>query len=124
MNLVYVSPVKGHLVTRYGTGTYIGATRSIVVHKPAPGEPIPIVPRNESEVAWNESEVVAIPEPEWMAHIKEYTRCLTAKALTKRTEADYKAWCEAQAKASATDAENAAKTENADDKKAKKGNKE
>lgn len=119
MEFRYVSSVKGHLATRFGTGTPLGAT----------------IRNDKGEVSidWNETEVVAIPLEEWNRSIKEYGRLLTAKAITERNAEDHKAWLALEKKASEADAERvkaeaakvaADETNAAPDEKKSKGKKE
>ena len=92
MEFRYVSSVKGHLATRYGTGTPLGA---VVGRDEKTGE---------STVVWNEDAVIAIPLDEWNRHIKEYTRLLTHGALKERKPEEHKTFVEAEKKTAEADA--------------------
>lgn len=83
---VFVSSVKGKLVTRFPSlrqpvAQYIGATRK------------------GKEIVWNPEAVVAIPLQEWNKYRREYRRALEQGSLKKRTEADHKAWLQKQKQA-------------------------
>lgn len=96
---LYVSSVPGHLVTRFGTGLLIGATRD---------------QKDPSKVTWDEELIVKIPEPEGRAYAKEYARALREKSLKVRTLADFDACnkkLEAASKAEADAAKAAAAAE-------------
>lgn len=71
----FVSCVEGSLVARYGTPTYIGASRR-------PSEP--------SVVDYRPAEVVAIPDDEWRKYRREYTRALGCGALVERPAAAWR----------------------------------
>src|SRR5262245_49207601 len=95
---LYVSAVKGHLVTRFGTDgrsvqSFIGAQR---VH----GSP--------TDIVWDEETIVPLTDAEVARYRREYQRMIDGKALRKRTEAEYKAQLAARKKA-ADDALAAAK---------------
>src|SRR5262245_26208296 len=85
---LYVSAVRGHLVTRFGTDgngiqSFIGAHR-------VPGDP--------TEIVWDESTIVPLTEGEVARYRREYQRLLDGKALRKRTAAEYEAQEEARRK--------------------------
>jgi hypothetical protein len=76
---LYVSSMEGHLVTRYGAGargapSYIGARREA-------GDP--------TQIVWDPELVVALTADEVARHRLEYERELDAKALRRRTEAEF-----------------------------------
>jgi hypothetical protein len=71
---LYVSAVKGHLVTRFGTGLLIGATRDQA---------------DPSKVTWDEGEIAKIGPDEQAAYRREYARALRDGALKARTKAEY-----------------------------------
>jgi hypothetical protein len=78
---LYVSAVRGHLVTRFGTAgrgvqSFIGAHR-------APGSP--------TEIVWDVESITALSEDEVARHLREYQRLLDGGALKKRTAAEYRA---------------------------------
>jgi hypothetical protein len=89
---IYVSAVKGHLVTRFptvrGALQYIGATRTGKV------------------IEWNEKAVVAIPTAEWNRYRREYERAVRQGAIVLKTKVDHAEWLKARA---AADEEIAAK---------------
>jgi hypothetical protein len=120
---LYVSPVKGHVVTRYGTASSKrvkgpvdpktgkatfkilsnnnqvigGARRRAVVEKTvAPnGSTFDLTQRPFEEA---DPEVVEmIPAAEYAQFRKHYDRSLAEGALTRRTKADYDAYLNAQA---------------------------
>lgn len=95
---VYVSCVPGKLVTRFGTGTYIGALV-------APSGAASFDPR----------EVVAIPIAEWAKYTREYGRLLRGGDLIERSAQEHEAFVKAQA---------AAAQKEADDVKAEAGKRE
>ena len=86
---LYVSAVKGHLVTRFGTDarglqSFIGAHRVL---------------GNPSEIVWDEETIVPLSEDEATRYRREYQRLLDGKALRRRTEAEFKAQLAARKKA-------------------------
>jgi hypothetical protein len=85
---LYVSAVKGHLVTRFGTGLLIGATRD---------------PKDPSKVTWDEDEIAKISPEELAPYRREYARALRDGALKKREAADFKAVNEKRAQQTETD---------------------
>lgn len=72
---LYVSCVPGRLVTRYGTRTYIGATRD---------------PSAEGGVRYDPETVVALTATELADYRREYDRALGAGSLRERTAEDWK----------------------------------
>lgn len=70
---LFVSSVEEHLVTRYGTRTFIGAER------------------DKNGIKWNTKAIVAIPHDEYRRYRREYDRALRDKSLTPRTEAEWNA---------------------------------
>jgi hypothetical protein len=80
---LYVSPVAGHTVRRFGAppNTYIGAKR---VGK---------------QMEWDEWKIVPIPENEARKYRAEYEGAITDGALKRRTADEYKAQQEAREKA-------------------------
>lgn len=73
---LYVSAVKGHLVTRYGTGLLIGASRD---------------PKDPSKVSWDENEIVKLTPEEQAPYRREYARALRDGSLKQRKPADFQA---------------------------------
>jgi len=95
---LYVSAVKGHLVTRFGTDarglqSFIGAHRVL---------------GNPSEIVWDEETIIPLSEDEATRYRREYQRLIDGKALRRRTEAEFKAQVAARKK-TAEDAIAAAK---------------
>lgn len=80
---IFVSCVDGQPVTRFGTGTLIGASRT----KEAP-----------TLVSYDPTAVVGIPHAEYGQHRRAYDRALSNGSLRERTDADYLAQERAQAK--------------------------
>lgn len=85
---VFVSSIKGKLVTRFPslrqpTAQYIGATRK------------------GKDIVWNTDAVVAIPKSEWNRYRREYRRVLENGSLVKRTQEDHTKWLERRKKESA-----------------------
>ena len=115
---LYVSAVPGHLVTRYGTGTLIGAARGVIEK---PGDVV-----DPSQVTYDEQLVVRIPEAEHARYRREYGRALRDGALKLRSKADFEA-CNAKiAAASKADGDKIAsdKAKAEAEAKAKSGKKE
>jgi hypothetical protein len=81
-------PEKG-LVTRYGTGTYIGANRD---HE------------DPRKINFTVGEVVAIPEAEYHRYRREYDKQVRSGALKKCTQRDFEAYAAEQTKQSEADA--------------------
>ena len=86
---LYVSAVRGHLVTRFGTDrrgiqSFIGAYR-------APGNP--------TEIVWDEETIIPLGEAEVARYRREYERLIAGGALKKRTAAEYQTQVEARTKA-------------------------
>ena len=67
----YFSCVKGVVVQRFGTDTFIG------VRKTSKGW------------VWNEERVIRLPENEVTRYIREYNNAIKAEALVERTEKDF-----------------------------------
>lgn len=80
---LYVSPVAGHTVRRFGAppNTYIGAKR---VGK---------------QMLWDEGKIVPIPENEARKYAAEYEGAIASGALRRRTADEHKAQQEAREKA-------------------------
>lgn len=122
MQFVYVSAVKGRLVTRFPTlqapaPQYIGATR------------------HGKKITWDEDAVIPIPESEWRQYRREYRKALDSGSLKERTPAEFEAWkksrqadnekvkaeCEARAKEDRAKANKAAEEVAAKPPKSKQG---
>ncbi len=73
---LFVSCVEGSLVTRYGTGTFIGAERRAL-------EP--------TVVDYHPDIVVAIPHDEFRKYRREYLRAVREGSLVERTEQEWRA---------------------------------
>lgn len=83
MQFVYVSAVKGRLVTRFPTlqapaPQYVGATR------------------HGKKITWDEDAVVAIPQSEWSKYRREYRKAIATGSLKERTLAEFEAWKKAR----------------------------
>ena len=72
---LYVRPVPGHLVTRFGHRSYIGATVAVV--------------DGETVVTWDESAVVPITHEEFRRYRREYRDALRDGDLKAATAADF-----------------------------------
>lgn len=72
---LFVSPVRGHLVRRYGTPGHVGAHVS---------------PGSEPEV--DPEEVVAIPLGEAARYAREYQNAVDDGALVEKKLADFQTW--------------------------------
>lgn len=71
---LFVSCVEGSLVTRYGTGTFIGAERRA---------------DDPRQVDFHPDQVIAIPDDEFRKYRREYLRALREGSLRQRTEAEW-----------------------------------
>jgi hypothetical protein len=71
MKFKYFRSVEGHVVDRYGTDRSIG------------------VARVEGQHVWDTERVVAIPETEYLRHLKAYRRAVKSGALKVSTKAAY-----------------------------------
>jgi Na+/glutamate symporter len=80
---LFVSCVDGKPVTRFGTGTMIGATRS----KATP-----------DVVNYDPTQIVGIPHAEYDRHLRSYERAISNGSLRSRTAAEYRAQEQAQAR--------------------------
>lgn len=83
---LFVTPIEGQIVTRYGAGSYIGVTRQ---DKPR-GKTLTMVDKhgatrerfvaspwgNDSTLAWDTETIVPIPRVEFEKYRKEYTRAI------------------------------------------------
>ena len=85
----YYSAKADVLVTRYGTGSYIGAKVTVPTEGPLKGQ----------TVLTHTGEVVALTDAEFSKYMREYLQLEREGSLIQRTEKDYKAWVEAEAKA-------------------------
>jgi hypothetical protein len=74
----FYSTKQGALCSRYGTGTYIGA--SIVVVKGA------------TAIQWAPEEVVAISDEEFAKYSREYQGLVVEGSLVEREPKDFEAW--------------------------------
>jgi hypothetical protein len=84
MNGLFVSSVKDHAVTRFGSGKAIGGV-------PFPGILIGAErdPEKPDQIRWFPDRIIHIPEPEASVYAREYARALRDGSLRKRTEAEY-----------------------------------
>ena len=78
---LYVSAVRGHLVTRFGTARP-GAQSFIGAHR---------VPGSPAEIVWDEQTIVPLSEAEVARYRREYQRALDGGALKRRTRAEFEA---------------------------------
>ncbi len=85
----YYSAKADVLVTRYGTGSYIGASVSVPTEGPLKGQ----------TVLTHTSEVVALTDAEFAKYMREYLQLEREGSLIQRTEKDHKAWVDAETKA-------------------------
>lgn len=116
---LFVTPVEGHLVTRYGAGSYIGVTRQdkpqakrFTVTRPN-GEKrereVASPWSNESTLAWDTETIVAIPRVEYERFRKEYNRATApGGGLVKHTQKDWEAQRDARKKKAQEAAQKAA----------------
>lgn len=72
---LFVRPVVGQPVTRYGTGTIIGGYRK---------------PNAPNEIEWQADSIVGIPSSEYLKYKREYDRALRTGSLKKSTAAAWK----------------------------------
>ncbi len=79
----YFRAVKGKAVPRYGSGSFIGATRG------------------KQGFTINPTVVVAIPHKEFLPHQKAYRSALRHKSLAKATETEHATYLEGRKKANA-----------------------
>lgn len=93
---IYVSPVKGHMVQRFGAppGTYWGVERA-----------------RGGELAWEESRIFAIPLAEYQRFQSEYDGAVNDRGLKKRTATEYEAHEKSRAEARKKAKAEAAKAE-------------
>jgi hypothetical protein len=107
---LYVSAVRGHIVSRPGSSVAIGVTRD---------------PQEPSEITWDHELVVKIPEAEHRAFLREYSRAIREGALKVKTRADFESCHQKREAAVKADADKAkAELAKADADKAKTGKKE
>lgn len=92
----YYSAKADVLVTRYGTGSYIGATVEIAKDGERKGQ---------TEISHDEELVVAITDAEFAKYAREYLQLEREGSLIKRTEADYKAQLQVEEAKSKKEAE-------------------
>lgn len=88
---LFVSSVKGHTVTRYGTRQFIGCARN---PQPDPNDATAVaawVP-----YSWNTEQVIPLTEAEATRYGKEYGKEIVGERLTKRTETDWLACLDAE----------------------------
>lgn len=72
---LYVLPVKGKPVTRYGSKIIIGGHRS---------------PEAPSVIVWDTKTIVQLPPAEYLRYRREYDRALQSGSLKKTTAAKWK----------------------------------
>ncbi len=83
----YYSAKADVLVTRYGTGSYIGATVGIAKEGERKGETV---------ITHDPDAVVAITDAEFSKYTREYLQLVRDGSLIERDEADHKVWLEAE----------------------------
>jgi hypothetical protein len=103
----FYSATKDRLVTRYGTGAYIGATVTVPTEGPDKGKTV---------LVHDEDAIVALTDAEFSKYAKEYLSLERDGSLRLRTEEEYKAVAAAEEKRQA-DEEAAAKKAAADAEK-------
>jgi hypothetical protein len=91
----YFTVKNGALVTRFGTGTYLGATVEMIREGERKGE---------TDLKWT-GDVVALPEAELAKYLREYNGLLADGSLIEVDEPAYKKWAEAQEAQSKKDAD-------------------
>lgn len=79
----YFTIRQGALVTRFGTGTYLGAT--LGVHQDGPK-------KGATFVDWHEGEVVMLPDAEVGKYLREYNQLLLEGSIAESTEEAWKAF--------------------------------
>ena len=81
----YFSAKPPALVTRFGTGTYLGASLERV--------------DGQVSIKWDEERIVAISDAELSQYLRDYAGLVRDGSLIEWTEDDYKQFCEADARA-------------------------
>lgn len=79
----YFTIRKGALVTRFGTGTYLGATVGVHADGPLKGQTF---------IDWHDGEVVMLPDAEVGTYLREYNQLLLEGSITESTEEAWKAF--------------------------------
>lgn len=79
----YFTIRQGALVTRFGTGTYLGATVGVRSDGPQKGETF---------IDWHEGEVVNLPDDEVGKYLREYNQLLLEGSIAESTEDAWKAY--------------------------------
>ncbi len=79
----YFSANPPALVTRFGTGTYLGATLRVVS-----GQPV---------IEWDSEKIVEISDAELVSYLREYAGLIRDGSLIERTKEDYQIFCELEA---------------------------
>lgn len=79
---LYVRPVKGHLVPRYGTAEYLGAHVK------------------QSGIEWDTTRIIPLTEDYWRTYRKEVVQDLENGALTKATAEEFARQCSPKGKKS------------------------
>lgn len=78
---LYVRSVEGHLVPRFGTREYIGATlRGLTAEQRAAGQ---------AAVQWDTERIVPITARDTVTYRKEYETAIQTGALKQVSEAEY-----------------------------------
>lgn len=84
----FLSSVRGAMVSRYGSASQTTRAQQIGCG----------IDREKGELWWDEKEIVALPPAEAEAFVREYDRHVAAGELKERTEDEYLAALDAQAK--------------------------
>jgi hypothetical protein len=82
----YFTVKDGALVTRFGTGTYLGATVAMIREGERKGE---------VDIKWT-GDVVALPDAELNLYLREYNQLLAEGSLVEVKEEAYKKFLDAQ----------------------------
>jgi len=101
---LFVSPVKGHLVSRFGTAradhgpSIIGGSLERIPEKD-PNKPISIVERGAGRWSVDPKVIVALTHDEIAIYGREYSRAIKGGSLVRRTAAEFAEQQEQSAKA-------------------------
>lgn len=90
---LFVTPVEGHMVARYGSRSYIGCIKKVVepqtqAEREAIARKQPWA-RTTYELQWDADTIVPIPRAEAERYRKEYERALRDGALKEHERADW-----------------------------------
>ena len=87
---LYVRAVPGRLVTRFGSGQFIGATR------PFPHPTAAELDAGAAPLLWDTKAVTLIPDKERAKFWREYESAIRQGDLTEATADEYAAYLESQ----------------------------